>query len=457
MIPLSFAQRRMWLLHQLERESEAYNISAAFRLTGALDQAALVAAIRDVVDRHEILRTTYVTDDDGEPYQRILPVAQASPQVSVVEVAPEDVSSAVDEAIAYRFDLAAEIPVRASLLRCSPRQHVLVLVIHHIAMDGSSGAPLARDLAEAYTARRDGRAPEWEPLPVQYKDYTLWQREVLGDLADPGSLGARQVEYWRAELAEVPQPLSLPLDHPRPAEASPQGDTVDLVVEPELAAGLQKLAAERRTTMSMVLQTALAVLLHKLSGEEDITIGSPIAGRTDEALTDLIGFFVNTLVLRVDLSGSPSFADLLAQVRDRALAAYEHQDVPFEVLVETINPDRSAAYQPLFQVMFAWQNYVGQNLELPGLEVEFEQTNPLTAKFDLCFGMAMDDSGTLRGDIQYATQLFDRDTVEAIASRFTRVMEQLVADPGMCVGDVDVLGVGEREWLVWGVNETACP
>ncbi|MFD9004254.1 amino acid adenylation domain-containing protein [Streptomyces sp. NPDC059582] len=454
MIPLSFAQRRMWLLHQLERGAATYNISAAFRLTGSLDQAALTAAIRDVVDRHEILRTTYATDDDGEPYSLILPAQQASPQLRVAEVTPEDLPGAIGEAVAHRFDLETELPLRASLLRCSAHEHVLVMVIHHIASDGSSSAPMMRDLIDAYTARQDGRPPHFEPLPVQYKDYARWQREVLGDPADPGSLAAAQVGYWRKELAGVPQPLSLPLDRPRPAVANSHGDTVDLVVAPRVAAGLQKLAEERGSTMSMVLQAALAVLLRKLGGGDDVTIGSPIAGRTDEALAGLIGFFVNTQVLRADLSGNPSFTDLLAQVRDKALTAYEYQDVPFDLLVEAINPERSASYQPLFQVMFAWQSYQKPDLDIPGLQVTFEQAIPSTAMVDLFFSLTVDDTGALRGDLQYATQLFDRDSAQVIAARLVRVLEQLAADPGLRVGDVDVLSAGERERLVREVNAT---
>ncbi|KUM99159.1 non-ribosomal peptide synthetase [Streptomyces yokosukanensis] len=457
MIPLSYAQRRMWFLHQLGGGSEAWNMTGSFRLTGRLDRAALVAAIRDVVERHEILRTVYVTDDDGELHTRILPIEQAAPQVPVVDVAPDEVSGAIDEAVAHRFDLAAEIPLRATLLRCSPEEHVLVTVVHHIAMDGSSGAPLTRDLAAAYTARRDGRAPQWEPLPVQYKDYTLWQREVLGDVSDPGSLAAAQIAYWREELAGVPQPLNLPLDRPRPVKPSSHGDTVGFTVAPRVAAGLEKLATERGTTMSMVMQAALAVLLRKLGAGDDVTIGTPIAGRTDEALADLIGLFANTLVVRADLSGDPSFADLLGQVRNKALAAYEHQDVPFELLVESINPDRSTAYQPLFQVLSAWQNYARQTLELPGLDVEFQQALTSTTQVDLYFSMITDESGTLQVDIQYATQLFDRDTIEAMAARFGRVLEQLVAEPGLCVGDVDVLSAAERERLVGEVNDTVEP
>ncbi|MFE6407020.1 amino acid adenylation domain-containing protein [Streptomyces sp. NPDC057837] len=457
MIPLSFAQRRMWVLHQMEGGSENWNMSAAFRLTGSLDRDALAAAIRDVVERHEILRTVYAMNDDGELHQRILPTAEAAPEVPVTEVAPEEVPGAVEEAGAYRFDLGAEIPVHVRLLRCSPEEHVLVLVIHHIATDGASGAPLARDLAAAYTARREGRAPGWEPLPVQYKDYTMWQREVLGDVTDPGSLAARQIAYWREELAGVPQPLNLPLDRPRPPEASGRGATVGLLVEPEVAAGLRKAGDEHGSTMSMVLHAALAVLLCRLGGGRDITIGSSIAGRTDEALADLVGFFVNTQVLRVDLAGDPSFAELLAQVRNKALAAYEHQDVPFDMLVEAINPARSAAYQPLFQVMLGLQNYERPRLELAGLTLEVEGTAASTSKVDLFFNVVADDSGALRGDIQYATDVFDRETVEAVAARFVHVLEQLAADPGRRVGDVEVLLEGERQRLVTEVNDTAEP
>ncbi|MFE7183931.1 amino acid adenylation domain-containing protein [Streptomyces erythrochromogenes] len=457
MIPLSFAQRRMWLTHQLEGGTETYNISPAFRLTGALDQAALVAAIRDLVDRHETLRTTYVTDDQGEPHQRILPSAEASVQVPVVDVTPDDLAGVVEEFITHRFDLAAEIPFRVKLFRCSPEDHLLVLLVHHIASDGVSGGLMARDIATAYTARLDGGAPEWEPLPVQYKDYALWQRELLGDVADPGSLAAAQAEYWGDELAGVPQPLNLPLDRPRSAERDPQGAMVAFEVESEVRAGLQKLADERGMTMSMVLQAALGVLLGKLGGGDDVTIGGPMAGRNDEALADLVGFFVNTQVLRVNLSGDPSFADLLTQVREKTLAAYEHQDLPFETLVELINPDRSAAYQPLFQVMLAWQNFERQEIELPGLEVKFEQHVTQTSLVDLTLFFDVNESGALRGELQYATQLFDHDTAEAITARYVRVLEQVVADPQAPVSAVEMLLEKEREWLLREVNDTARP
>ncbi|MFF8531835.1 amino acid adenylation domain-containing protein [Streptomyces sp. NPDC015532] len=457
MIPLSFAQRRMWLTHQLEGGAETYNISPAFRLKGPLDETALVEAIGDVVARHETLRTTYVLDDNDEPHQRILPAAQAPVEVPVIEVEPDGLDDAVDAFIAHRFDLMADIPFQVRLFRCSPEEHVLVLLIHHIASDGVSGGPLARDLTTAYTARLAGRAPRYEPLAVTYKDYALWQRELLGDVADPGSLAAAQANHWRKELAGVPQPLSLPLDRPRPATRDSKGDSLPLVVRPQVAAKLQKLADERGMTMSMVVQAALGVLLGKLSGGEDVTIGNPIAGRTDEGLADLVGLFVNTQVLRVDLSGNPSFTDLLPQVRDKALAAYEHQDVPFETLVELLNPERSTSYQPLFQVMFAWQSFEKADFELPGLKVEFEQYLTNTSLADLFFSLAYDTTGALRGDLMYATQLFDRDTAEALADRFVRVLEQVATAPKAPLSSIEVLGDDERDRLVRRINDTARP
>jgi amino acid adenylation domain-containing protein len=447
----------MWLTHQMEGRAETYNISPAFRLTGTLDQAALTAAIRDLIERHEPLRTIYVTDDQGEPHQRILSSAEASVQVPVVEVAPDDVSEVVGEFITHRFDLAAEIPFRATLYRCGPEDHLLVLLVHHIASDGVSGGLMARDIGIAYTARTDGRAPQWEPLPVQYKDYALWQRELLGDVTDPSSLAAAQAEYWREELAGVPQPLNLPLDRPRSAERNPQGDKVSFVGVPAVGTGLQKLADKRGMTMAMVMQAALGVLLGKLGGGDDVTIGGPMAGRTDDALADLVGFFVNTQVLRVNLSGDPTFDDLLTQVREKTLAAYERQDVPFETLVELINPDRTTAYQPLFQVMLAWQNFEKQDFELPGLQVEFEQHVTQTSLVDLTMFFDVNDSGELRGELQYATALFDRDTAQAIAARYLLVLEQLVADPQTPISTLEMLLDGERERLLREVNDTAHP
>jgi amino acid adenylation domain-containing protein len=460
MLPLSFAQRRLWFIHRLEGPSATYNMLAVMRLTGQLDLDALHAAVRDLITRHQTLRTLFAEDAEGLPYLRILPADEVTLEVPVTDLAADELAAAVKKAVTYPFDLTAEIPVRARVLRLGPAEHVLVLTAHHIACDGESAAPLSRDLVTAYTARRDGRVPPWAPLPVEYSDYTLWQRELLGEESDPASVVATQVRYWEKELAEVPQPLRLPTDRPRPPIASHRGDVVQFRVGPELVARIEALASAKGATLAMIMQAALAVLLHQLGGGDDLTIGSPIAGRTDEALADLVGFFVNAWVLRVDLSGSPTFGQLLDQVRAKALGAYDNQDVPFERLVELLKPDRSTAYGPLFQVMFVWHNTEAPDFRLPGLRVQLESAFTGTAKFDMEWNMAVErvepDAGPpgAWGSIEYATDLFDADTMQAITERFVRVLEQLTARPDAPVSAVDVLTPDERELVVATWNDT---
>ncbi|MEU8437216.1 amino acid adenylation domain-containing protein, partial [Streptomyces sp. NPDC029216] len=456
MIPLSFAQRRMWFLHRLEGPSATYNIPFVLRLDGLLDTDGLAAAVRDVVTRHESLRTLIVEDEDGTPEQRVLPPHEADPRFRVADVAADAVDAAMRGAVSEAFDLDTELPLRTTVLRVSPQEHVLVFVFHHIAADGASMGPFLRDLMAAYAARHRGGEPKWEPLPVQYKDYTLWQQQLLGDEADPESIAAAQLDYWRRELAEVPQPVNLPLDRPRPTVASHRGGHVSFELEPALVARLGELAADRGATAPMVAQAALAVLLQKLGGGEDVTIGSPIEGRTEEALADLIGFFVNTWVLRADLSDNPSFGELLERARDKALAAYDNQDVPFERLVELIGLDRSTSYQPLFQVMLAWQ-FVWPRIEMPGLRVTPVALGTDTAKFDLFFNIVPDASGRAHGRLEYATELFDHTTAVGIVDRFVRILQQAVADPALRVADLDVLDADERDWLLHTANDTAEP
>jgi amino acid adenylation domain-containing protein/non-ribosomal peptide synthase protein (TIGR01720 family) len=447
MIPLSFAQRRLWFVDRFEGPSPTYNGAFALRLTGELNVEALRSALRDVIDRHEVLRTVIVEDDDGVPHQQVLASQDKPFDLPVVEVAQEKRVAAVDEVATATFDLAADVPIRARLVRCGPHDHTLVVVAHHVAVDGESFGPLFRDLTTAYAARTQGGAPAWEPLPVQYADYTLWQLDLLGDESDPESLAARQLAYWREALADLPQPLALPTDRPRPRVMSPAGDRVQFAIDPALLEAVEKLAAEADTTVSMVMHAALAVLLHHLGCGDDVPIGAPITDRTDEELRDLVGFFVNTWVLRVDLSGSPTFRGLLQRVRERSLAAYDNQDMPFERLVELLNPHRSTAYNPFFQVMLSWQPPVPP-LELPGLGVEVERLETDTAKFDLFFDLLPDSAGGANCRLEYATSLFDRGTAESIAERFVRVLGRLVADPERAVGTVDVLDPAERErWL----------
>ena len=271
-------------------------------------------------------------------------------------------------------------------------QHVLLLLLHHIAGDGSSLAPLARDLSRAYRRRRDGSVPAGEralpALPVQYADYTLWQHTVLGQESDPRSAIAEQLAFWRETLADLPEAIALPSDRPRPAVASYRGGRVPLRLDADLHASLKVLARQSGTSLFMVLQAGLAALLTRLGAGHDIPIGSPVAGRGDSALDELVGFFVNTLVLRTDTSGNPNFRDLLARVRGSNLSAYGHQDLPFERLVEVINPARSLSHHPLFQVMLAFQNDADVKLELAGLTTSFEEVPVASAKFDLSFALA---------------------------------------------------------------------
>ena len=361
-VPLSFAQSRLWFLDQLQGPSPIYNMSVALRLGGRLDAGALGAALADVVGRQESLRTLFAAPE-GIPQQLVMPVERADFGWQVVDATGWSASrldEAIDTVVRYTFDLTSEIPLRARLFRIGDDEHVLVAVVHHIAADGWSITPLARDLGVAYASRCAGQAPGGRRLAVQYVDYTLWQREHLGDLADSDSRIAAQLAYWEDALAGMPERLVLPTDRPYPPVADFRGASVVVDWPAGLQQRVRAMAGEHNATSFMVIQAALAVLLAKFSASPDVAVGIPIAGRRDPALDELVGFFVNTLVLRVDLAGDPSVAELLAQVRGRSLAAYEHQDVPFEVLVERLNPTRSLAHHPLIQVMLGWQNLPGQ-------------------------------------------------------------------------------------------------
>ena len=345
----------------------------ALRLSGGLDADALGAALADVVGRHESLRTLFPAVE-GIPQQLVVPVERADFGWDVVDATGWSASrlgEAVDTAARDPFDLAVQIPLRARCFRVADEEHVLVAVVHHIAADGWSITPLVRDLGVAYASRCAGQAPGWASLAVQYVDYTLWQRTRLGDFEDGDSRIAAQLAYWQQALAGMPERLQLPTDRPYPLIADYRGAQVAVDWPAELQQRVRGVAGEHNATSFMVIQAALTVLLAKISASADVAVGFPIAGRRDPALDELVGFFVNTLVLRVDMAGDPTFIDLLAQVRRRCLAAYEHQDVPFEVLVDRLNPTRSLAHHPLVQVVLAWQNNdPAAGLALGDLEVE---------------------------------------------------------------------------------------
>ena len=458
-VPLSFAQQRLWFLEQFHGPGTAYNLPFAWRLTGELDTDALAAALGDVVTRHESLRTVFTTED-GQACQHIIPAGEAIVPVTLTPARSGELAGLIDAAARHEFDLVAELPIRAWLFTVAEQEHVLVLLLHHIAGDGWSMQVLMSDIAAAYAARRDGRAPGWPPLPVQYADYTLWQRELLGGDQDPGSVMAGQVGYWREQLAGLPEELVLPADRPRPAAASQRGGEVRWeLAGAGLHGALAALARECQATVFMVVLAGLAAVLSRLGAGTDIPVGAPAAGRTDEALDDLVGFFVNTLVLRADVAGDPSFAGLVGRVRETVLAAQARQDVPFERLVEVLNPARSPARHPLFQVMLADEDVGAVDWQLPGLRVRPEPVPAGAAKFDLTLAFRQDRGpggapAGISAAFEYAADLFDPPAIEALAARLTRLLRQAAAAPARPLSTLAILTTAERRKLLHDWNDT---
>ena len=459
-VPLSFAQSRLWFLDRLQGPSPVYNMAVALRLRGRLDADALGAALADVVGRHESLRTLFPAPD-GIPQQLVVQPERADFGWQVMDATAWSASrlgEAIDTAARHTFDLTTQIPLRARLFRVTDDEHVLVVAVHHIAADGSSVTPLVRDLGAAYASRCAGRAPQWPPLAVEYVDYTLWQRAQFGDLDDSHSPIAAQLEFWQDAMAGMPERLQLPTDRPYPPVADYCGARVAVDWSAEQQQRVRGVAGEHNATSFMVIQAALAVLLSKISASSEVAVGFPIAGRGDPALDELVGFFVNTLVLRVDLAGDPTFADLLAQVRRRSLAAYDHQDVPFEVLVERLNPTRSLTHHPLVQVVLAWQNFAGHDTSDPaGLALGDLQVTPMpvdthTARMDLVFHLAEHWTQTgepagISGAVEFRTDVFDAASIETLMERLGRVLVAMTTDPTQKLSSVDVLDAGEHARL----------
>ncbi|WP_158079417.1 condensation domain-containing protein, partial [Actinomadura sp. CNU-125] len=465
-VPLSHAQRRMWFLNRLEDAGAGagYNVPIVLRLSGDVDVPALEAALGDVADRHESLRTVY-PDTGGSPRQRVLDGADGRPGLTVDAIGEAAVGEAVAAEVRRGFDLSRELPWRARLLAVAPDESVLVAVAHHIAVDGWSVGVLTRDLGAAYGARRRGEAPDWAPLPVQYADHALWQHDVLGEPEDPGSVLADQLRYWRDALAGLPEELALPVDRHRPPDSSFRAGVVPIRGDAEVHARLAEVARRHGVTMFMVAQAALSVLLTRMGAGTDIPLGTAVAGRDDAAVEDLVGLFLNTLVLRTDVGGDPTFAELLARVREADLAAFAHQDVPFERLVEDLNPVRSLARHPLFQVILAVQNAaeLGDEWDVPGLRaVPLPPQDTAVARFDLSVTLtehrrADGAPAGFGGEIQYAADLFDESTARALSDRLVRVLEQVAADPDVRLGDVEVVSADERRLVIEERNDTSRP
>ncbi|MFF7976480.1 amino acid adenylation domain-containing protein [Streptomyces sp. NPDC007905] len=448
----SVRQQGLWFLGRQEGLSATYNVPGAVWLEGELDREALCAALADVVGRHESLRTVFEVRD-GALWQRV--VEPVSLDVPVIDVVPDDVPGTLARLARVPFDLAVDLPFRAHLLRVAEHRHVLLLVMHHIATDGASDGPMWRDVAVAYRARSAGRAPEWEPLPVQYVDFAVWQREFLGDPGDEGSEAGRQLAFWREALAGLPQEAVVRPDRARPAVASHRGVTRSAVCSPQVHTRLAEIARETGTTLFMVVQAATASLLSRMGAGQDILIGVPVDGRADEALDDLVGFFVNTLVLRTRTEGDPSFRQLLERVRRTDLEAWAHQDVPFDWVVEALNPERTSARNPLFQVLMTLYDGDAVSVDLPGLNTRFEPVDTGIAKFDLSFGFTphrTDEGGTgeLAVTVEGSADLYEPGTVRSLAGRLVRLMEAVAADMDVPLSAIELFEDGERERVTSG-------
>ncbi|MDI5963345.1 non-ribosomal peptide synthetase [Streptantibioticus silvisoli] len=456
-LPLSPAQRRLWMACDLESGGAAYNVPLSVRLDGELDADALHAAFRDLTLRHEPLRTV-VSVVDGEPYQVVRAPHEADVPFERRLVSADELDAALTAAAGHPFDLAADLPLRVTLFDLGGDAYVLLVLLHHLATDGQSVGPLFTDLATAYTARRAGGEPTWSPLPVGYPDYALWQRRMLGAADDTGSVLGGELAYWREALAGLPQELGLTTDRPRPAAALHRGGAVEVDFGTELHRAVAALARAEQCTPFMVLHAALAAVLTRLGAGTDIPVGSPVAGRSDEALAALVGFFVNTLVLRADTSGNPSFRDLLARVRTADLEAFAHQEAPFDQVLDAVGAERSLSRHPLFQVCLALENGTPAPTGLPGVRCGAVRPVPHgSVKFDLEFLLSGDDAGGLTGLVLFDSGIFDAATVRRTAAMLRRVLEQATADPAVTLAAVDLLDPAERHLVTEGWNATDTP
>lgn len=434
-LPLSHGQARLWILSQLAGTMPLYNVPVLWRIRGGLSSSALRQAVTDVVARHEILRTRY-PHDAGMPHQEVLTADEMTVSFSVAEVSEAALPHALAVICGHAFDLASEPPIRVSLFALGPAEHVLALVLHHIATDEWSTGRLLLDLSIAYTARLQCAEPSWPELPLQYADYSVWQREMTGSAGRHTGELARQQAYWREALKGIEAAPSDIGDRCRPVTPSYRGDFVRVEVPADVHGMVRGLARSCGATLFMVFHAALAVLLRELSAGADTTIGAPVAGRSDERLYDLVGFFVNTLALRLDVSKATTFRELLVNARDNDLAAFAHQDLPFDSVVDLVRPTSRGPNSPLFQIMLD-VDASEHMLLLPELNVVAESPPGLgVAKFDLTVRFSERRAQgrlAMAGVIEYSTDLFDRPTVEAIGSRLLSLLRIVASDPDSSV------------------------
>ncbi|QBN05277.1 condensation domain-containing protein [Pseudomonas aeruginosa] len=449
---LSYAQQRQWFLWQLEPDSAAYHIPAALRLRGELDIEALKRSFAALVERHEGLRTTF-RQEGGETLQVVhdrLPLEIREQSLGVADEAA--LMARIEEEVRVPFDLERGPLLRVLLLRLSAEEQVLVVTLHHIVSDGWSTPIMVEELMQFYAGYREGRAVELEPLPIQYADYALWQRSWM----EAGER-ERQLAYWRQQLGGEQPVLELPTDRPRPSVQSPAGDSLQVELGEDLGRSLKQLAQQQGVTLFMLLLASFQTLLHRYSGQPEIRVGVPIANRTRVETERLIGFFVNTQVLKADFDLETRFDVLLQQVKRTALEAQAHQDLPFEQLVEALQPQRSLSHSPLFQVMYNHQNAgQGKALELPGLRVEALERASATAQFDLTLD-TYESGDALSASLIYATSLFERSTVERLAAHWRNLLEAICQDASQRVGELPMLAEAEYVELVRGCESALVP
>jgi len=456
--PLSFAQQRLWFLNQLDPETPSYNLLRAIRIEGALHISALSRTLQTIADRHESLRTAFISNS-GQPRQLVEPgIMVELPETDLAHLPTanrlEEVRRIASQDAMRAFDLSAPPLFRTRLIRLEPEVHVLVLVMHHIVTDGWSMSVLFREIAAIYQNLTEQDLTEDSPLglgelPIQYPDFAQWQRKsVTGEYLDT------QLTYWKNKLGGSPAFLELPTDRPRPAVQTHHGASRSLVIDPELTNALKGLSQREGATLFMILLAAFQVLLWRYTSAEDILIGTPIAGRSQVDFEDLIGLFVDTIIMRGDLSGDPSFVTLLRRVRTTALEAYDHQDTPLEKIVEELEPERSLSYTPLFQVMFVLQNAPAQIIELSNLKLEELEFESGLAKFDLTLEMVESDGG-LCGTFEFSKDLFDGSTIERFSQHFENLLRSIVRNPDSRIGDLQILDSVELNTILVQWNETS--
>jgi amino acid adenylation domain-containing protein/non-ribosomal peptide synthase protein (TIGR01720 family) len=456
-LPLSFSQLRLWLLDQLSSGDVAYSIPTALRMEGRLDRAALSWALGQVVSRHEVLRTTFILAGD-EPVQQIAPPEPIP--LPLIDLAELPVEQRSREAFALkaadagsRFDLAAGPMLRVCLLRLAVEEHWALANLHHIAGDGWSVGLFIRELATLYEAALEGKPCPLPPLPVQYADYAVWQRQVL-----QGERLEALVDYWRGHLSGAPAVLDLPMDRPRPAVQAHSGAMISHRVPAGVAQRIREAGRAEGATLFMTLLAGFGALLHLTSGAGDMVVGTPVAGRTQIEVEGLIGFFVNTLALRLDVTGDAGLSSLLRQVRDTALGAFAHQDLPFEKLVDELQPERSLSHSPVFQVMFVLQNVAWSSLKLPGLQLSQVVSGAPAAKYDLTL-LVEETEDRLALIAEYNTELFDRSTISRLLAQCARLLESASADPQRRISELAILSPAERHQVLveWSDARVARP